>query len=432
MQNTNRCGAIVVQFFLLTATFFNLGSVCAQIYNTEGKNRYTFAQSTFGYDFEFTPAGGYAYYRNNGNLEKVKLGNVVSPTISITGLHFWGHAEFFTGFSVGQISLAKNGDEFKFKRSAATGGKYFPLALQTGKLRPYIGSALSSYAYQQANGSKYRRAENPWLLGATYLFKRGLLEVGAIYHYQNKLNYYISLTERVRMRVPQVSFNIDYKYFFDLSKNSIRREREGELKEELAWMTERKALNTLSVAAGPAYSFFTAQSSYNKKTKPFLDDHQITNIFPDIGLGYYLYKPDLLINFSWRFYTSRLEAYGFKQTANRHSLAIEVLKFIGDYHGFVPFVGLIASREQWRVREVENAIETFNKPSSFLAPGINVGWDIRATRTDWWSVRTNIRYFPTLKMNMGNGQSLSLQQIELNFLQMVLYPNRIAANARKK
>ena len=401
------------------------GQAAAQVYKSEGKNRYTFAQTTFGYDLEYTPPIGHSYFRDNNNqLTRTRIGNSFSPTISITGLHFWGHAEFFTSFSLPDIDLSGDTAHGDYKRFGATGFKIFPWPIRMNKLRPYLGMALSSFSYEQGDGVSYKHADGSILAGLTYSFRKGLLELGANYHYANRYRYYISKTEAVDMAIPAFSFSADYKYFFDLSVNSLRREQRGELKAEYEMLKKRKKLNSVSLALGPAYSFILGRSSYNLNHKPYLHDHQVTALFPDIGLGYYHYRYDAAVNLSLRFFRSNLYAYENDQKVKRTSIALELYKFLGDYHGFVPFVGGMISREDIRVQEFEKGIETYRNSRQFLSPGIIAGWDIRPTRTDWWGVRTNIRYFPWLNLKMPAGGQINLQQIELNLLQMVLYPGR--------
>lgn len=405
----------------------------AQEYIDKGKTRYTFAQTTIGYDMEYTSLTGYSYQRDlNGNLNKINIGNNIDPVISITGLHFWGHAEFFTGFSLGNIHLGEKNSPYTYKRSGATGAKIFPWAIKKKTLRPYMGFAISSFAYQQNEGTKYQRVDFPILAGLTYSFKHGLLEIGCNYHYNNQYTYYISKTEKTNLIIPALSFTIDYKYFFDLSISSARMESSGALKEQFEWLKKKKKLSSISIAAGPAYSFFVGESSYNKNQAPYLDDYKISNIYPDLGIGYYNYHIDATINLSWRFFNSTLAAYNTKQTVKRNSIAIEAYKFLGDYHGFVPFIGGIISQEHFNVNESINNNHTLSSSFNFLSPGIIAGWDIRPTRSDWWGVRTNIRYFPLLQLNVNNsGEIIDMQQIELNFLQLILYPNRIQAYLRK-
>lgn len=405
----------------------------AQVYLKEGKNRYTFAQTTFGYDLEYTPAGGFSYYRNAQNqLQKIPLGKTLAPAISITGLHFWGHAEFFTTFSLPDIDLVKDATHGEYQRFSNTGFKYFIKPVRISKLSPYIGMSLSSFSFKQANGVQMKRADGSLLGGLTYSFKKGMLEIGCNYHYKNRYRYYISPTENIPVKVPPFSVSVDYKYFFDLSLSSLKRERSGALQDEYKLLKKRKALSSVSLALGPAYSLFSKSSLYNKTYKPFLDEHRVSALYPDIGIGYYHYKLDASINLSYRFFSSTLRAYGFTQQVKRNSLALEAFKFLGDYHGFVPFVGAIASFEKFRVRETENGVETFKRTYEFISPGFIAGWDIRPTRTDWWGVRTNIRFFPDLSLAMPGNSKMNMQQVELNFLQMVLYPGRIIAGSSKK
>ena len=401
----------------------------AQVYKEKGKNRFTFAQTTFGYDMEYTPPGGYSYSRDaNGALQKHKIGSTLSPSISITGLHFWGHAEFFTSFSLPDIKLSSGSRYGEFQRFSFTGFKIFPRAIQPGKPSPYAGMALSSFSYRQGEGTKFRHADGAILAGITYPLKHGLLELGTNYHFSNRYSYYISKTENVPLKVPPFTFSIDYKYFFDLSVNSLERQKKGELKKEYEHLKKKKMLSSLFVAAGPAYSFIVKRSTYNKDNKPFLGDHRVTSLFPDIGVGYYHYQTDAAANLSLRFYKSGLNAYGYSQEIRRNSVALELYKFLGDYHGFVPFAGAVLSNEKIRIKESTAGNTTYEHTHKLLSPGFIAGWDIRPTRTDWWGVRTNIRYFPFLELDMPGNKKIGLQQFELNFLQMVLYPNRMLAN----
>jgi len=405
----------------------------SQVYIKEGKNRYSFAQSTIGYDFEYSPSTGYSYQRNGGNLlEKIPIGNSISPVISITGLHFWGHAEFFTGFSLGNISTLKKEGDHVFKRSGATGGKFFPWQIRTNRLCPYIGASISTFSYKQGQGALYKRVDYPILVGLSYSFKRGLLEAGCNYHYANNYDYYISKTESVPLNIPKLSFTIDFKYFFDFSMQSYHKEKSGDLDNSFNMLKRRKKLSSVILAVGPAYSFFTGNSSYNKSVHPYLDDHQVSKIFPDIGLGYYNYKADLCFNVAWRSFQSKINAYGLAQEVKRNSIALEMYKFLGDYHGFVPFVGGAISYERFHVNEYDNGNLNLTYTKTMASPGILVGWDIRPTRVDWWGIRTNIRYFPFLKLEVQKDAKIDFQQIELNFLQLVIYPNRMYAYLKKQ
>ena len=413
---------------ILLCSYLHCVDLLAQVYLEKGKNRYTFAQTTIGYDFDYTPSLGHSQFVNSQNqLEKFNFRNKVSPTITITGLHFWGHAEFFTGFSFLNISVGKSSTNYLFNRSAGTGAKFFPFALKAKTLRPYIGFSIAGFKYKKDEAATYRRVEYPVLFGLTYSFKRGMLEFGAAYYYANDYNYFISKTQQVKLITPPLSLNVDFKYYIDFSMSSYKRDLNGENKRILETLKAKKRRSSFFIAAGPAYSFILSESNYNNEKRLYLDDYKITSIFPDLGLGYYNYASDAAVNLSYRFYATALNGHSVQQNVTRKSLGIEAYKFLGDYHGFVPFIGPILSLESISAKETENDVRVFSKQKDFITGGIIAGWDIRPTRTDWWGIRTNIRYFPKLDINVDGSQSLSLSQLELNFLQLVIYPNRFVA-----
>ena len=53
-------------------------------------------------------------------------------------------------------------------------------------------------------------------------------------------------------------------------------------------------------------------------------------------------------------------------------------------------------------------------------------WDIRPSeKGDFWVLRTNLRIPPQLQLDHGEANhTLSLQHMEFNFIQLVVYPQR--------
>jgi hypothetical protein len=408
---------------LVSARISNLAF--AQVYRDYGKNRFTFAQTFIGGDLGFTPSHGQSFRFRNGDLEKVNFGNMVSPFVSVSGLHFWGRAEFFTSFSLPSISL-DNDKSFFFLRSAGTGFKYFIIPVRHNVVSPYIGLSIGSFTYRIDNAAKFTRLEFPLLAGLAYSFKYGFIELGLSYYIKNEYQYFISESIAAPLRTPSLGFNLSYKYFVDLSLSNLKSDKSSNATGSDGDADKIERSNSIFFAFGPAYSFFTSRSSYNKVTRHYLDDYRIVGLFPDLGIGYYHYKMDAAVNLSVRWYTASLEGFGVKQKLKRRSLALETYKFLGDYHGFVPFLGPVLSYEEITLQEKEQGNTIFNHRYTLWQPGIIAGWDIRPKRADWWSVRTNIRYFPFLKLKSQSPYSFSLQQIEVNFLQWVVYPGRLA------
>ncbi len=159
-------------------------------------------------------------------MEKFNFGNSITPVFTITGLHFWGHVEFFTGFALPSINLDKN--FYSFSRSAGTGFKLFPLQIRERRLTPFFGSAVSSFSYQLDEAVKLKRLEFPILFDITYSSKHGLIEFGVNYYSANSDQYYVNKYEAVNLSTPPLAFSLDYKYFSDFTNGSYKNDLSGE------------------------------------------------------------------------------------------------------------------------------------------------------------------------------------------------------------
>jgi hypothetical protein len=58
-----------------------------------------------------------------------------------------------------------------------------------------------------------------------------------------------------------------------------------------------------------------------------------------------------------------------------------------------------------------------------FALGVTFGWDIRVTKTGTGLLRTNLRYFPGLSMDV-NGEKMMFDHLEYNFIQWVQFIGR--------
>lgn len=178
------------------------------------------------------------------------------------------------------------------------------------------------------------------------------------------------------------------------------------------------------LGAGPSSPFPTNSSNYINEFFPFLDDKALPSIFPDVGIGYHFSKTDLVTAISFRPMQQNRKAYGFDQTIKRKSIIIETYKFLTDYHGFAPYVGLGFSYENLKLIEFDNLIKRADITENKISAALVFGWDIRPSKKgDWWILRTNLRYTPFLNIEHQT-KKLSLQHIEFNFIQFVFYPHR--------
>jgi hypothetical protein len=130
-------------------------------------------------------------------------------------------------------------------------------------------------------------------------------------------------------------------------------------------------------------------------------------------------------NFAYRSVKSKIDAYDFSQEVMRKALTFEICKFICDYNGFDPYIGPAVSYEWLNVIETNQSGITSNQKYEGVKPGITFGWEIRPTKMMFLYLRSNLRYFPNLKVKMNDSKNVYLDQLEFDFFQVVFFPQRI-------
>jgi len=391
----------------------------AQPYVDGGRTRHRFAQLNFGIDARlFTASGSETTFANSaGLLEKRPLGNHHETRLIIGGTHFWGHADFYVAFTVWSKS------ESNFKTGVETGARYFPFRIQHKKFRPFIGVSWVTTSFKQGNGVYLSRNKFPASTGFVFNYRNHLFEIGAGYNYNNSDSYYINRTTSIPIRTQPFWISAGYKFMIETTVGAERNWQNGRTKAVTDTLSKYGRLNGFTLGVGPSSAMFLRKSSHNKVAAPYIDNPKSGNVFPEFSIGYYLHRSDLQFNLSYRRITSEIGAYGFSQKLVRKAVTFETYKFLGDYHGFVPFAGLAFSYEDLSVRETDITdveISTFKG----VKPGIVFGWDIRPDRLQSWYLRTNLRWFPGLNVNMKSGGSVSFDQLEFNFIQLVIFPER--------
>ena len=99
-------------------------------------------------------------------------------------------------------------------------------------------------------------------------------------------------------------------------------------------------------------------------------------------------------------------------------------QFLFNYLGFVPFAGPILSYEK-----LHTTVNGVNYNDNKFALGITFGWDIRVTKTGTSLLRTNLRYYPNLSMDI-EGEKMTFNHLEFNFIQWVQFIGRKKALRR--
>lgn len=419
---------IIVFLFILSFS----ATVTAQVF-VEKQTRHRFAQLTLGYE-RMSSIGGESSFMNNGQETTFDLPSRTTNRLVIGGTHFWGHADIYLAFfsfkSKGGVAET---DQYKSTHSSGieTVFKYYPWRIKHNKLRPFIGTGIVPYQYDQNNKTlEFGNARSrglyraPLITGLTFNHKIHLLNLSLFYNYDNKIDYFVSRNQQIEVKTPPLYLSFGYKLFMDTTVGNEKDWESGVTEKETKEWEEKGKLSGFFIGVGPSTGYGMGKSSYNTKNRPYLDSFDAGGIW-DVTAGYFWHQPNLNFNISWRKYRTGGSGFGTTQSVKRNSFAFEISRGLTDFHGFVPFLGPVISYEILNAREVFEEVETFDVQTKKWSYGIVFGWDIRPTHKDWWYLRTNLRYFPNLKINVKDGLDLSAGILEFNFIQLILYPKRM-------
>ena len=138
----------ITRYFLLVYTLFLSSQLFAQVY-TENQTRHRFAQLALGLDYVTSIGGQSRFVGPSGTLENFDLQSTGSPRIILGGTHFWGHADFYIAFPIGNSSYSTDSQELLHLSSIETVFKYYPWRIANNKLRPFVGFSFSPFYYEQ-------------------------------------------------------------------------------------------------------------------------------------------------------------------------------------------------------------------------------------------------------------------------------------------
>lgn len=417
----------VYYFFFIVLGFQQLS---AQLY-LEKQTRHRFAQLNVGFDIQ-TSVGGETFFINpQGQSQQLSLGSTTKPRILIGGTHFWGHADIYLAIPLTGPTFQSQEQDIVYSSGVETVFKYYPWKIQHNRIRPFIGISIAPFYYEQDNnntrfseGPELNHTSLPLYTGLTFNAKQHLFEVGLMYNYAHEVVYYLDRLSPAKIETPPFYLNFSYRYLIDTTIGAEKGWESGKTQAITDKLATKGALNNFFLAIGMSSAFWLGNSSYNEVNRPYLEKYS-TSLMPDLGFGYYFHNPDVNIGASYRGYSSRTEAYGTEQIPKRRSFVFEVTKMLGDYHGFVPFIGPAISYERLSFQEAFEGNLTQDITEKKLSYGITFGWDIRPDRLQFFILRTNLRWFPSLYLDLENDQRISFNNLEFNFIQLILYPERI-------
>lgn len=402
----------------------------AQVY-IEKQTRHRFAQLNLGLDIQSGMGGSTKYLDPLGRLQTMSLVNSYAPRLLIGGTHFWGHADFYIAIPLFSTTLKANNQEVTAFRGVETVFKYYPLRIEHNKVRLYIGTSLAPFYFEQVNsnftyssGPELNHTSFPLLGGFTFNSKNHLFDLGLAWNYQSEQAYYIARDQVATITTPPFYATLSYRFMLETTLSAEKDWESGRTAEVTGILAERGQLNNLYIGAGISSAIWLTPSDYNEANRPYIGRYS-TSIMPDFTLGYYLHKPDLNLALGYRKYGSSTSTYGAIQQVNRTSFLFEATKYLFDFHGFVPFVGPSISYEHLSFQEDFEGQQTINAEQRKRGYGLTFGWDIRPNRIQTWILRTNLRWNPKLLLEVEPGANVAFDNLEFNFIQLIVYPGRM-------
>lgn len=396
------------------------------------KKRLDFAKNYFELGGTFFPSFTGKSIVNN-EVETFKNSASFNQYLTWGAFHFWGHAELYVTFPLNQTDFKKNDqNSFELKHSVVTGARFFPWVYQEKKIIPYVGVNWGALDFQQKSKPD---EDQPFLskdfmmnydIGVLYGYRNFSLRLGVNYFPDNKWQYPIDKTNKEEIKTPNFAFQFGLLYSMDTSNDVDKETRDK-------WNSyPRLSKQTLGsvkfgdffVGVGPSMSFSLSKSEYNESQFPYLKNKITSKNYFDIAAGYHFYKAGVFTALSFRNPKFETEGYGSKQVIRKTSLALEVNKFLTDYTGFAPYIGLNVAYDKLKYNEMTDNVKqelTFNK----VEPGITVGWDVRPGKNDEALIlRTNFRWYPFSEFNV-DGKKFKFSQLEYNLIQLVFYPEKL-------
>ncbi|HKK88299.1 MAG TPA: hypothetical protein VJ917_05575 [Saprospiraceae bacterium] len=387
--------------------------------------RHSFATSYFGIDAIVVPQlSNSAFLNQQGQEEVLTRSGYLTPAINIGATHFWGHADFFISISTIPISFTEDQLENNIRMGTMTGMRLYPWAIQNEGLRPYIGYRFAPFRLNQKNllEENYRRTKVKgmgelglaWQTGAKYIY------LGYHRVFNPEEDIYICRRKTATSSYPDGFFTLGINLSLETTRGAY-----SPVIRELDTLLSNKNTLGLFIGVGPSAAFPTASSDYIQRDRPVLDDLSMPNIFPDFTIGYHFSKHDVAIAANFRPMVQERQAFGYEQRIRRNSIGVEAYKYLFDYHGFAPYLGIGYQANFIRFQEWINEDEVKDVTSNQSAYHLIFGWDIRpGKKGDYLLLRTNLRWTPDLEFAV-NSSSVNLEFLEFNFIQVILYPQRI-------
>lgn len=418
------------QFFAIYIV--SVGLTYAQtdtVYSMKYINRSTkFAQLTFGGDLLFLNSGE-TDFAKNGLTRNIAYGNTAIPRLSIGGLHFWGHADFYVSFPLSFLAISSRSADVKDVvnlEKIETGARVYPWKIKPNSIRPFVGISFRLKEFSLGPNSTdyvhgyplFQKMTNPIQVGVTYASKKHLISVSAYHNRLEQREIHVTPTQIGMTTFQPWSVNVSVTRYLDIDRHARSKQSVRTMNQMDSLLRKEKKMSAWYWGIGPSAGLQMSQSEFLKENYPYLFNDHASGIMPDVTFGRFFEKPDLNIGLSYRTLGSTLQGFDTQIRLRRHSFMIEAYKNLFNYLGFVPFVGFTGS-----IENLTTTVNGFAYSETKPAVGVIFGWDIRVTKTGTSLLRTNLRWIPDLHMTI-DGKKMMFNQLEFNFIQWVQFIGR--------
>ena len=387
-------------------------AVCISQTMAQKRDQYTFAQTYVGAQSTFLKTV-------SGNF---RTPDVLSGRINIGGLHFWQKADFYISFSVADLMLSEP-ESWQYSEGVTTGGRFLPFGLGRKFPTPFIGISWVTPDLKFGNGANRDEDAIGFEFGFNKIVGRSsALELSVHYRTWSRYNYYTTRLTPETIQAPSFGISLGIKRYLDFTSGMGSEDSRAYQKRQRDFANSNGGLNDWSIAIGPSALINPVDVPYLQQF-PWINKRMGASIVPDVGIGKYFSKPDLAIRLAYRPAFYKREAHDLSVQLNQHIVGVEAFKFLFDYHGFVPFVGLTGGISAYSFTARDGNVDLNRVEGMVPSYGLVFGWDIRPTDVEWFILRTNLRYMPGSSETVDSERFLT-GQFEFNFIQFVFYPQR--------
>ncbi len=399
----------------------------------QNKERLDYAKMYFELGGTFLPSFDGKYLNNN---EVATFENSASAIqyLNWGGFHFWGHGEFYVSFPLNYQPFTKNEEtNSEISHSVVTGVRYYPWVYREKRIIPYVGANWSALGFKQTNEandqytSLFKDFNLAFDAGVLYGYKDFSLRLGASYLGNTNFDYPISKTQKTEIKLPNLGFQVGLLYAWDSTKDTdpSNIEKWNQYPSVSKQSLGSTTFGNFFLGVGPSISFSLKASEFNETQFPYLQSQLSSSNYFDIVGGYNFNKAGMFAAFSFRNPKFETEGFGTTQTIKKTSIAFEVNKFLVDYSGFVPYIGLNVAYDKFRYNEKVEEVEREFTFKNKIEPGLTLGWDIQPGKNqEALILRTNLRWYPFSSFEIDD-KTFNFSQLEYNLIQVLFYPGRL-------